>query len=219
MLDLLLTLAAAAVGASCAIPADLAPAPVTPAEEQRLLPTTNLVLAYYWWPQECRRDDEKGTASCAAGFGFKVHGLWPDAANRTWPQFCATPTPIDLKTVRANYCTTPSPSLMQHEWAKHGTCGWPTPAAYFAQERAVAATVTLPDVDKLPAAGLTVGAIRDAIVAANPAVPRASLFVATDRNQWLTEVRVCLDLAFKPAACEAGDSGAADRATVRVWPR
>jgi len=28
---------------------------------------------------------------------------------------------------------TPSPSLQQHEWAAHGTCGWDSPEAYFAQ--------------------------------------------------------------------------------------
>lgn len=217
MLDLLA--AAVAATMSCAIPPDLAPAPVVAAEERRILPVTELVLAYYWWPQECRRDDTKGTPGCAAGFGFKVHGLWPDAAHRTWPQYCAAPTPIDLPTLRATYCTTPSPSLMQHEWAKHGTCGWPSPAAYFAQARKVADTIRMPDIDALPAAGLTVGAVRDAVVAANPQLPRASLFVGTDRKQWLTEVRVCLTTAYVPTPCADGDIGAGDGVPVRAWPR
>ncbi len=212
MLELL---AAAAI--ACAIPPGLAPAPVKPAEERRLLPVTSLVLAYYWWPQECRRDAAAGTPGCAAGFGFKVHGLWPDAANGTWPQYCAAPTPISRQTLRASYCMTPSPALLQHEWAKHGTCGWRTPAAYFARARKIADTIRLPDVDRLP--GLTAGAVRDAIVAANPRLPRTSLFVGTDRNQWLTEVRVCLTTAYVPAPCPDGKIGVADDMDIRAWPR
>ncbi|MGI4877428.1 MAG: hypothetical protein ACRYG4_08070, partial [Janthinobacterium lividum] len=100
MLDLVAA-AAVAVAAGCVIPANLTPAPVVPQEQQRLLPVTSYVIAYYWWPQECRRGDEQGSPACAAGFGLKVHGLWPDGANRTYPQFCRVPTPIDLATVRA----------------------------------------------------------------------------------------------------------------------
>ncbi|MDP9096831.1 MAG: ribonuclease, partial [Pseudomonadota bacterium] len=69
------------------------------------------------------------------------------------------------------------------------------------------------------AAGLTVGALRDAVVAANPALPRDSLFVATSSNQWLTELRVCLTTRYEAVACENGDIGAADRASLRVRRR
>lgn len=215
MLELI---AAAVAAASCAIPADLAPAPVLPAEARRRLPVTALVLAYYWWPQQCRRDDQVGAPGCAAGFGFKVHGLWPDAANGTWPQFCKTPTPIDLPTVRAAYCMTPSPALMQHEWAKHGSCGWPSAAAYFARARQLADSIRLPELDGR-SAGLTAGSLRDAVVAANPRLPRAGLFVATDRDQWLTELRVCLTRNYAPTPCADGNIGAGDGVPLRVWPR
>lgn len=215
MLDLIALAVAAA--AACAVPADLVPAPAQPQEETRIVPVTRLVLAYYWWPQECRRPDAAATPGCRAGFGFKVHGLWPDGAGKTYPQFCRAPTPLDIAEVRKNYCTTPSPSLLQHEWAKHGTCHWPDAASYFSHERRVAAAITLPELDRVPV--VTAGAVRDAFVAANPALPRASLFVATDRNQWLTEVRVCLTLDDRPTACEAGDVGAPDAVPVRVWHR
>lgn len=217
MLELLA--AAIVASASCAIPPDLTPAPAQAQEERRLLPTTRLVLAYYWWPQECRRPASADTPGCKAGFGFKVHGLWPDSVGQTWPQFCRAPTPIDLKTLRANYCMTPSTSLLQHEWAKHGTCGWPSASAYFKATRKIADTISLPDVDQLPKDGLTAGAVRDAIVAVNPKLDRSMLFIGTDKNQWLTEMRVCLTTKSKPMPCVEGDYGAADRATVRVWPR
>jgi ribonuclease T2 len=203
----------------CTVPASITPAPVTPQEEMRILPVTRLVLAYYWWPQECQRPDSAAEAGCKAGFGFKVHGLWPDGAGRTYPQFCRAPTPLDPATLRANYCMTPSTSLLQHEWAKHGTCHWASQTDYFGAARRVADKITMPAADALPAKRLTAGALRDAIIAANPSLPRASVFVGTDRKQWLTEVRVCLTLEYAPTTCEAGDSGAPDRVPIRVRPR
>lgn len=212
MLDLL----AAAAIAACAIPADLAPAPALPQEEARILPVEHLVLAFYWWPQECRRSDAAKTPGCHAGFGLKVHGLWPDGPGTTYPQFCRAPMALDVAEVRRNYCMTPSPTLLQHEWAKHGTCHWPDAASYFTEARRVAATLTLPDRDRLPVANA--GAVREALTAANPALPRTAIFVGTDKNQWLTEVRVCLDLADRPATC-VGGTGAGDGVPLRIWPR
>ncbi len=216
---LLATGTAAQAADSCRVPPNLTPAPAGAQEEQRILPVTKLVLAYYWWPEQCQRPDSAATPGCQAHFGFEVHGLWPDSAGKTYPQFCRAPTALDLATVRANYCLTPSTSLLQHEWAKHGTCHWADAPTYFASAHAVADKLNLPDAAALPAAGLTVGALRDAVVAANPTLPRDSLFVATSSNQWLTELRVCLTTRYEPVACENGDIGAADRASLRVRRR
>lgn len=196
---------------SCQLPPDLTPAPVVRQEVQRVLPVEKLVLAYYWWPENCVGDrSDADAAGCRAGFGFRVHGLWPDGAGRTYPQFCRVPTQLDVATVRANWCMTPSTSLLQHEWAKHGTCHWATPRDYFRAARRVADTITMPDATALPANRRTAGGLRDAIVAANPKLPRTSLFVGTARKQWLTEVRVCLDLRYQPVACDGDSRGAPD---------
>jgi len=208
--------AAAVAAAACVVPSDVVPAPVVPQEERRIFPVESLVLAFYWWPQECRRGDNAGSSGCRAGFGLRVHGLWPDGAGSTYPQFCRAPTELSIAEVRRTWCLTPSPGLMQHEWAKHGTCHWPDAASYFGEMRRVAATIALPDLDRGPVA--SAGGVRDAVVAANPAVPRGGIFVGTDRNQWLTEVRICLDLGDRPRSCSAG-AGAGDAATVRVWLR
>ena len=198
---------------SCAIPAGLSPAPVVPQEERRLMAVEKYILAYYWWPQSCRNYPGEG---CSQNFGFKVHGLWPDGAGKSYPQFCRAPTALATRTVRANWCMTPSTSLLQHEWAKHGTCNWKSEQAYFGDAQKIAATITMPT---LATGKTTAGAVRDAIVRANPKLPRFSLFVGTDRKQWLTEVRVCLDLKYRPVPCEDGDIGAPDRVPVQVWPR
>ena len=113
---------------------------------------------------------------------------------------------------------TPSATLLQHEWVKHGTCNWASPAAYFGDTRKIADGIITPDAHTLRARGsrLTAGDLRDAVTAANPHVPRASLFVGTNRKQWLTELRVCLDLAYTPTPCENNDIGAPDRVPIRV---
>ena len=209
---LLLLFAAPAVAQSCAIPPNLTPAPAGAPEEQRLVPVTRLVLAYFWWPEQCRTHPGEG---CSQHFGFKVHGLWPDGAGRSFPQFCKAPTAIDPATVRANWCMTPSVTLLQHEWAKHGTCNWADAPAYFGAAKTVADTLVLPD----PARIRTAGGLRDAVTAANRSVPRGAIFIGTDRKQRLTELRVCLTLDAKPADCEAGDIGAPDRVPLRATPR
>ena len=219
---LLLAGATAAQAADrCTVPPALMPAAAEPQEEQRLLPVTRLVLAYYWWPEQCRRDDQRGQPGCRAGFGFKVHGLWPDGAGRTYPQFCRAPTPLDIATVRANWCMTPSATLLQHEWAKHGTCHWQSPANYFGAAQRVAGSIVLPDAARLGGlfAPATAGNLRDAVVKANPQIPRAAIFVGTAKKQWLTEVRICLTLAYQPVACEGGDIGAPDSVPLRVRQR
>ena len=204
---------------ACVVPPDLSLALVAAQEERRTLSVTKLVMAYYWWPEQCRRSGQAASLACHAGYGFKVHGLWPDGAGKTYPQFCRTPTALDMATVKANYCMTPSASLLQHEWVKHGTCNWPSPAAYFGDAARVAGGIRLPDAAALPASGLTAGKLRDAVVAANPALPRASLFVGTSNKQWLTELRVCLTVEYAPVACEDGDIGASDMVPMRVRAR
>lgn len=204
----------AAAALACAIPTDLTPAPALPQEESRIVPVEHFVLAYYWWPQECRRADSAASPGCHAGFGLRVHGLWPDGPGTTYPQFCRAPTPLAAAEVRRNWCLTPSVTLLQHEWAKHGTCDWPDAAHYFADMRRVAARIALPDLDRVA----TAGAVRDAMVASNPRLPRDAVFVGTDSNQWLTEIRVCLNLAKRPRGCESG-VGAPDSILIRVWPR
>ena len=201
---------------SCAVPPDLTPAPVLNEGEARPRPIEKYVLAWYWWPENCAQFPGEG---CNQGFGFKLHGLWPNAADLPYPQFCRPPGQLDRRTVRENWCMTPSVTLLQHEWAKHGTCRWPTPKAFFKTERRLNERYRMPDASKLPAAGLTAGAIRTAVIAMNPGVPRDALFVGTDKKQRLTEVWMCLDLAYHAVQCDGGRIGAPDSVPVQVRAR
>ena len=52
--------------------------------------------------------------------------------------------------------------------------------------------------------GLTAGDVRSAFVAANPALKADEVYVQSNRDGALSEVRVCYDLKFQPTACPGG---------------
>jgi ribonuclease T2 len=107
----------------------------------------------------------------------------------------------------------PSARLQQHEWAAHGTCAWDSPEAYFDQARKLWDGLQWPIMDR---DGMTAGALRDAFVAANPALPRGAIAIASAPEGQLREVRLCHDLAFKPAACAPKALGAPDDAVLII---
>lgn len=208
----------------CSIPADLTSAPPYPIPAKDVVddvPPAFNMLAVSWSPQACRsgKDYPDPRHQCAQNqFGLTLHGLWPNGAEGRHPRYCAAPGPaIPLETVRKNFCMTPSPSLLQHEWAAHGTCGWDSPEAYFAQASQMWQALNKPDLEAIPAERLTAGAIRDAFVAANPDMPRNSIYVATT-DGWFREVRLCYSLNYSPMPCPSG-LGAGDEERLQLAAR
>ena len=65
-------------------------------------------------------------------------------------------------------CATPSAQLIQHEWAKHGTCTGLNPADYFGKSGGLYARLRYPDMNALSRGPLTVGQFTAAFAAANP---------------------------------------------------
>lgn len=206
---------------ACRTPADIErPRPDLPDARQprRLVPVARYTLALSWTPQICR--DRGETFQCSGGnrFGFVLHGLWPDGAGRTWPQYCRAVPLLSEATLRANLCTTPSVQLLQHEWAKHGSCMSGSADAYFARARALYAGLAFPDMAALSrTANLTQGRLAAAFARANPGMSPQMLRIVATRDGWLEEVWLCHDRAFRRARCPntAGDSRGS--ATVRIW--
>jgi ribonuclease T2 len=209
---------------ACQPPADVAPAPAAvPDGPSRSLPITHYTLALIWAPEFCASHpgDDLECRGKVARFGFVLHGLWPDSDNGSWPQWCpATPpatTQVPAFVVRHMLCTTPSVSLIAHEWAKHGTCMAASPQGYFAQSSQMFGSLRFPDMATLarhPA--LTAGAFRAAFAAANPRYPRAAIDLLLGRGSALQEVHLCHDRKYRPAACPT--RGVADDATIRITP-
>ena len=216
--------AAQAQAYQCAIPGNVpTPRPDLPSADQpkRVLPIGSYTLAITWAPGYCRahKDDRSARFQCGGGnrFGFTLHGLWPDGVGKDWPQYCAATPIVPRKVIRDTLCSTPSPQLIQHEWAKHGTCMGTTPAAYFRNSTRLFATLRYPDMDGLSRGPLTVGDFSAALSKANPGLPVTSIRVTATKQGWLDEVWLCLDKAFRYERCRPNSGGLPADADLKIW--
>lgn len=208
----------------CSVPRTLPrPHPDLPSasQPQRVLPIGGYTLALTWAPQYChdKARDASARFQCASGnrFGFTLHGLWPDGVGRDWPQYCTAAALLPQPLIRQHVCATPSPQLMQHEWAKHGTCMGTTPAAYFARSTGLYARLRYPDMDALSRAPLTAGKFAAAMAAANPGLPANAIRVTANRRGWLDELWLCLDRHLAYARCAPGSGGLPAGAALKIW--
>ena len=136
----------------CRAPSVLHPAPVErkPASEpRRVKPITGYTLALSWSPEFCRtrKDQPRHKTQCSGddgSFGFILHGLWPDARDSAYPQWCRTARKLPAPVVKRNFCMMPTTKLMAHEWAKHGTCMAKRPETYFRVSRIMFNAVQYP---------------------------------------------------------------------------
>lgn len=222
---LMLPGAAGAQALSCAIPRDLPqPHADLPSDSQpvRRLPIGRYTLAISWSPEYCRDRgrDPKARMQCGGGnrFGFVLHGLWADGYGKEWPQYCRATAILPRQVIRQNLCATPSPQLLQHEWAKHGTCmpGY-TPQRYFAQSTGMFARLRFPDMDALSRRPLTAGQLATAIARANRGIAADMMRITTTRQGYLDEVWLCTDTRFRYARCTADSGGVTPGTGVKVW--
>ena len=194
-------------------------------EPARKPPITGYLLAMSWSPQHCadvrNPRDARDRFQCAGKngrFGWVLHGLWPETDSRDYPQWCRPAKIVPQPVLRQHLCMTPSAQLLQHEWAKHGTCMSPHPAAYFRSAAILFRAVRFPDMAALAARPRTAGDIRRAFAAANRGVSEPMIAVSIDRQGWLDEVRLCLGPRMRPQRCKPFQAGARDPRPVRVRP-
>ena len=210
----------------CVIPRTVpTPHPDLPTADQpkRVLPIGSYTLAISWAPQYCRSNAQEASArfQCGSGnrFGFTLHGLWPDGKGKDWPQYCQAAPILPAAEIRKNLCATPSAQLLQHEYAKHGTCMGVTPAQYFARSTALFAKLRSPDMAALSRRrGLTAGQVAAAYARVNPGLTPAMIRVTAGRGGWLDELWLCLDTRLAYARCAPNqDGGLATSAPVKIW--
>ena len=219
----LIPAAAEAQALRCTVPVMLpAPRPDLPSADQpeRVLPIGGYTLALTWAPQYCRANarDQSARFQCRTGnrFGFTLHGLWPDGTGKDWPQYCKSTGLVDRKTIRATLCATPSVQLIQHEWAKHGTCMNTTPPEYFATASRLYGRLRYPDMDALSRRPLTARQLADAIGRAN-GIRSDAMRITLKKGGWLDEVWLCLTRNLRHATCPVHQGGARPNARVRIW--
>jgi len=161
------------------------------------------LMSLSWSPSFCALHPEV-TEQCGKGYGFVLHGLWPQNKDGSWPQHCPSAQAPDEGTVARTLAFMPSRHLIEHEWETHGACTGLDPAGYFALADKAFAEIKVPPALSAPQSPPTLSAsdVVDAFVAVNPDLRVSMLSVDCRNGGELSEVRICLDKdTLAPRAC------------------
>jgi ribonuclease T2 len=160
------------------------------------------VMALSWSPTYCLGHPQEREQCGGRGYGFILHGLWPQFENGGGPLQCHHQRTPDAATVERALAFMPSRSLVHHEWRAHGTCSGLDPAAYFElSDRAFASIEVPPRLQAPPEPQrLRADELRGLLRAANPRLRDDMMSLHCD-NDRLVEVRLCLDRALEPRRC------------------
>ncbi len=188
----------------------------------RRTPVDGYVLAISWSREYCRgREQDPSMRYQCSGeigdFGFVLYGLWPEAKGPNYPQYCRSVGVLPRKVVADNICMTPSVQLLQHEWAKHGTCMAKKPETYFGAAKLLFGAIEFPDMDRLSRQPLNAKGLAEVFAENNAGLPANAVRVKTNDRGWLQEVRICLGKDLKPRRCPAFVQGAPDKAEIKIW--
>jgi ribonuclease T2 len=157
----------------------------------------------------------KDPRECGPGrhVGFVVHGLWPQADSGRGPENCGPASPVSQEIVRLTLNYIPTESLIQHEWASHGTCTGLSSGDYFSLIRRARDSVTIPVELKAPSRELRLSPAEIAakLAAANPSYPQGAFRVSCYRDGALQEVRICLNKDLSPRVCGSAAGSCAER--------
>jgi ribonuclease T2 len=163
------------------------------------------LLSLSWSPSYCLTHQEDREQCSGKGYGFVVHGLWPQYNSGGYPQNCTTPNTLTDAARRVGNSLYPSPKLVEHEWQRHGTCSGVDAITYFRTADRAAAAVQIPPALQTPRSEQSLSAVQilEAFHSVNVRMPTNGMIVACSRNE-LSEVRVCLDRNLAPTSCGLG---------------
>jgi len=179
------------------------------------------LLSLSYAPDFCAQPTgNKDPRECGTGrhVGFVVHGLWPQVEGGPGPENCGPASPVAENIVRATLNYIPTESLIQHEWATHGTCTGLTASDYFTFVRRARDMIKIPDSLQAPVRALRLNPeeIEARMAAANPNFPRGAFRVSCYRDAELQEVRIALNKDLSPRVY--GSGGGSCRTTVTINP-
>jgi ribonuclease T2 len=163
------------------------------------------VLSLSWAPTYCLTHADDSDECSGKGYGFVLHGLWPQYDAGGYPENCSTQFDLSDGATAKGRTIYPSERLMQHEWQTHGTCSGLDALEYFNTADRATAVVKIPSAMQAPHSdqSLTAERIAGLFQDANSQLPAGAMTVACNRAE-LSEVRVCLTRDLQPRACGQG---------------
>ena len=134
------------------------------------------VLSLSWSPDWCLAEG-RGSAQCApgAGFGWVLHGLWPQFQRGGYPSYCRTGARDPSRAATAAMADIMgTDGAAWYQWKKHGRCSGLDGAAYLSLARRAFAAVKVPPVfARLPdQVAVPASVVEQAFLAANPGMCR-----------------------------------------------
>jgi ribonuclease T2 len=175
------------------------------------------VLSLSWAPSYCLTHPNDGDECSSKGYGFVLHGLWPQYDGGGYPEKCQTDFELSTEAAAKGRTIYPSPRLMSHEWQEHGTCSGVSALDYFRTADRATAAVRLPADFEAPRgdSSLTADQIIGLFRRANPGMPDGAMTVACNRAD-LSEVRLCLTRELAVRACGRGVRTSCPEVPLRV---
>lgn len=163
------------------------------------------LLTLSWSPTYCLIHPGDRSECAHKGYGFVLHGLWPQFDAGGYPENCSLATSLSPAAEAAGREVYPSPNLMRHEWQRHGTCSGLDAVDYFHTADRALASVRVPANLAAPSTTVTMTSAQVAAEfrAANSGMPQNALTVACSRGE-LSEVRVCLSRDLQLRSCGRG---------------
>jgi ribonuclease T2 len=163
------------------------------------------VLSLSWAPTYCLTHQDDSAECSGKGYGFVLHGLWPQYDAGGFPEKCPTQAQLSPTAAQKGETIYPSERLMQHEWQEHGTCSGLDALTYFNLADRATAVLKIPSAMQAPHADqkLPADSIANLFQSANPQLPQGAMMLECSRAE-LSEVRLCLTKDLKPQACGRG---------------
>jgi ribonuclease T2 len=163
------------------------------------------VLSLSWAPTYCLTHTDDGAECSGKGYGFVLHGLWPQYESSGYPERCEGQFQLTPDAASKGATIYPSERLMQHEWQEHGTCSGLDALSYFLAADRATAVIKVPKALESPSRdqNLTPSQIIDLFSGANRQLSGGEMTLACNRGE-LSEVRICLTRDLAPRSCGRG---------------
>jgi len=176
------------------------------------------LLTLSWSPTYCLSHEDDAQCS-GQGYGFVLHGLWPQYAKGGWPTSCLPRERLSPDERAKGLTLFASRKLLEHEWAKHGTCSGLGAMGYLeASDKAVGAVRIPQQLQPFSDAYYFKSwEIEQMFRKSNPGMPADGIALIC-KGPVLSEVRVCMDKDLQFGACGKGVKTQCRAGDIRLPP-